>query len=86
MCIGQALKGIYVLFPTHRVDARNFGVTDLFVNDVTREVTNRETSYPNYAGLFTKTDKSTAAKTNVKHRIFTGDHAPKPTSLQSLAD
>ncbi|GFU71372.1 retrovirus-related Pol polyprotein from transposon 297 [Trichonephila clavipes] len=22
------------------------------------------------------TDKSTAAKTNVKHRIFTGDHAP----------
>ncbi|GFU94256.1 transposon Ty3-I Gag-Pol polyprotein [Trichonephila clavipes] len=25
---------------------------------------------------FTKTDKSTAAKTNVKHRIFTGDHAP----------
>ncbi|GFU29518.1 retrovirus-related Pol polyprotein from transposon 297 [Trichonephila clavipes] len=27
-------------------------------------------------GLFTKTDKSTAAKTNVKHRIFTGDHAP----------
>ncbi|GFV04726.1 retrovirus-related Pol polyprotein from transposon 17.6 [Trichonephila clavipes] len=42
-------------------------------------VTNRETSYPNYpkfSGLFTKTDKSTAAKTNVKHRIFTGDHAP----------
>ncbi|GFX90733.1 retrovirus-related Pol polyprotein from transposon 297 [Trichonephila clavipes] len=28
------------------------------------------------SGLFTKTDKSTAAKTNVKHRIFTGDHAP----------
>ncbi|GFU73046.1 retrovirus-related Pol polyprotein from transposon 297 [Trichonephila clavipes] len=25
---------------------------------------------------FTKTDKSTAAKTNVKHRIFTGNHAP----------
>ncbi|GFX87875.1 transposon Ty3-I Gag-Pol polyprotein [Trichonephila clavipes] len=43
-------------------------------------LTNRETSYPNYSGnfsgLFTKTDKSTAAKTNVKHRIFTGDHAP----------
>ncbi|GFU96042.1 retrovirus-related Pol polyprotein from transposon 297 [Trichonephila clavipes] len=42
-------------------------------------VTNRETSYPNYSGnflrLFTKTDKSTAAKTNVKHRIFTGDHS-----------
>ncbi|GFV18344.1 transposon Ty3-I Gag-Pol polyprotein [Trichonephila clavipes] len=40
----------------------------------------RETSHPNYSGnflgLFTKTDKSTAAKTNVKHRIFTGDHAP----------
>ncbi|GFV22730.1 retrovirus-related Pol polyprotein from transposon 297 [Trichonephila clavipes] len=30
----------------------------------------------NFSGLFTKTDKSTAAKTNVKHRIFTGDHAP----------
>ncbi|GFT01112.1 transposon Ty3-I Gag-Pol polyprotein [Trichonephila clavipes] len=29
-----------------------------------------------FSGLFTKTDKSTAAKTNVKHRIFTGDHAP----------
>ncbi|GFU84218.1 retrovirus-related Pol polyprotein from transposon 297 [Trichonephila clavipes] len=30
----------------------------------------------NFLGFFTKTDKSTAAKTNVKHRIFTGDHAP----------
>ncbi|GFX09061.1 retrovirus-related Pol polyprotein from transposon 297 [Trichonephila clavipes] len=29
-----------------------------------------------FSGLFTKTDKSTAAKTNMKHRIFTGDHAP----------
>ncbi|GFW47626.1 retrovirus-related Pol polyprotein from transposon 297 [Trichonephila clavipes] len=29
-----------------------------------------------FSGLFTKTDKSTAAKKNVKHRIFTGDHAP----------
>ncbi|GFX46344.1 retrovirus-related Pol polyprotein from transposon 297 [Trichonephila clavipes] len=29
-----------------------------------------------FSGLFTKTDKSIAAKTNVKHRIFTGDHAP----------
>ncbi|GFT08021.1 hypothetical protein TNCV_2589441 [Trichonephila clavipes] len=29
-----------------------------------------------FSGLFTKTDKSTAAKTDVKHRIFTGDHAP----------
>ncbi|GFX26664.1 transposon Tf2-6 polyprotein [Trichonephila clavipes] len=29
-----------------------------------------------FSGLFTKTDKSTAAKTNVKHRIFSGDHAP----------
>ncbi|GFY08849.1 retrovirus-related Pol polyprotein from transposon 17.6 [Trichonephila clavipes] len=29
-----------------------------------------------FSGLFTKTDKSTASKTNVKHRIFTGDHAP----------
>ncbi|GFT76110.1 retrovirus-related Pol polyprotein from transposon 17.6 [Trichonephila clavipes] len=29
-----------------------------------------------FSGLFTKTDKSTAAKTNVKHWIFTGDHAP----------
>ncbi|GFV30240.1 CCHC-type domain-containing protein [Trichonephila clavipes] len=29
-----------------------------------------------FSGLFTKTDKSTAAKTNVKHRMFTGDHAP----------
>ncbi|GFU97193.1 retrovirus-related Pol polyprotein from transposon 297 [Trichonephila clavipes] len=29
-----------------------------------------------FSGLFTKTDKSTAAKTNVKHRTFTGDHAP----------
>ncbi|GFW66079.1 retrovirus-related Pol polyprotein from transposon 297 [Trichonephila clavipes] len=35
-----------------------------------------------FSGLFTKTDKSTAA--NVKHRIFTGDHANQPTSLQSL--
>ncbi|GFT99791.1 retrovirus-related Pol polyprotein from transposon 17.6 [Trichonephila clavipes] len=29
-----------------------------------------------FSGLFMKTDKSTAAKKNVKHRIFTGDHAP----------
>ncbi|GFX33751.1 hypothetical protein TNCV_3961601 [Trichonephila clavipes] len=31
---------------------------------------------PEIFWAFTKTDKSTAAKTNVKHRIFTGDHAP----------
>ncbi|GFT87640.1 retrovirus-related Pol polyprotein from transposon 297 [Trichonephila clavipes] len=30
-----------------------------------------------FSGLFTKTDKSTAAKTNVKNTgFFTGDHAP----------
>ncbi|GFW58334.1 retrovirus-related Pol polyprotein from transposon 297 [Trichonephila clavipes] len=29
-----------------------------------------------FSGLFTKTDKSTAAKTNVKHKIYIGDHAP----------
>ncbi|GFV60297.1 hypothetical protein TNCV_3469331 [Trichonephila clavipes] len=29
-----------------------------------------------FSGLFTKTNKSTAAKTNMKHKIYTGDHAP----------
>ncbi|GFW07399.1 retrovirus-related Pol polyprotein from transposon 17.6 [Trichonephila clavipes] len=29
-----------------------------------------------FSGLFTKTNKSTATKTNVKHKIYTGDHAP----------
>ncbi|GFS95855.1 retrovirus-related Pol polyprotein from transposon 17.6 [Trichonephila clavipes] len=29
-----------------------------------------------FPGLFTKTDKSTALKTNVKHKTYTGDHAP----------
>ncbi|GFT52166.1 hypothetical protein TNCV_4493861 [Trichonephila clavipes] len=63
------------------------GQNELVLEDICRDsqrltpgiLTNRETSYPNYpkfSGLFTKTDKSTAAKTNVKHRIFTGDHAP----------
>ncbi|GFW90083.1 retrovirus-related Pol polyprotein from transposon opus [Trichonephila clavipes] len=27
-----------------------------------------------FSGLFTKTDKSTATKTNVKHKIYTGDY------------
>ncbi|GFT31965.1 hypothetical protein TNCV_3468261 [Trichonephila clavipes] len=42
-----------------------------------------------FSGLFTKTDKSTAAKTNVKHRIFTGDHAQstnEPTESRRLKD
>ncbi|GFV66161.1 transposon Ty3-I Gag-Pol polyprotein [Trichonephila clavipes] len=49
------------------------------LNEGASMLTNRETSYRTtrkFSGLFTKTDKSTAAKTNVKHRIFTGDHAP----------
>ncbi|GFY78582.1 transposon Ty3-I Gag-Pol polyprotein [Trichonephila inaurata madagascariensis] len=29
-----------------------------------------------FSGLFTKTEKLTAAKTNGKHKIYTGDHAP----------
>ncbi|GFS80360.1 hypothetical protein TNCV_3447961 [Trichonephila clavipes] len=29
-----------------------------------------------FSGLFTKIDKLTATKTNVKHKIYTGDHAP----------
>ncbi|GFU10261.1 retrovirus-related Pol polyprotein from transposon 17.6 [Trichonephila clavipes] len=60
------------------------GQNELVLEDICRDSTapdawNLETSYPNYpkfSGLFTKTEKSTAAKTNVKHRIFTGDHAP----------
>ncbi|GFV18386.1 hypothetical protein TNCV_4447551 [Trichonephila clavipes] len=43
----------------------------------------------NFLGFFTKTDKSTAAKTNVKHRIFTGDHAQstnEPTESRRLKD
>ncbi|GFX36607.1 transposon Ty3-I Gag-Pol polyprotein [Trichonephila clavipes] len=43
-----------------------------------------------FSGLFTKTDKSTAAKTNVKHRIFTGDHmlqsTNEPTKSRRLKD
>ncbi|GFX24649.1 transposon Tf2-9 polyprotein [Trichonephila clavipes] len=42
-----------------------------------------------FSGLFTKTDKSTAAKTNVKHRIFTGDHVQstnEPTESRRLKD
>ncbi|GFU46933.1 retrovirus-related Pol polyprotein from transposon 17.6 [Trichonephila clavipes] len=42
-----------------------------------------------FSGLFTKTDKSTAANTNVKHRIFTGDHSPinhEPTESRRLKD
>ncbi|GFV13100.1 retrovirus-related Pol polyprotein from transposon 17.6 [Trichonephila clavipes] len=38
-----------------------------------------------FSGLFTKTDKSTAAKTNVKHRILLVIMSNQPTSLQSLA-
>ncbi|GFS70088.1 retrovirus-related Pol polyprotein from transposon 297, partial [Trichonephila clavipes] len=62
--------------------ARNFGVTDeLFVNDVTRlsdEQRNKlsELLPEIFVGFSRRHDKSTAAKTNVKHRIFTGDHAP----------
>ncbi|GFU74395.1 transposon Ty3-I Gag-Pol polyprotein [Trichonephila clavipes] len=29
-----------------------------------------------FSGLFTKTDKSTVVKTNVKHKIYAGDHDP----------
>ncbi|GFS69447.1 transposon Tf2-6 polyprotein [Trichonephila clavipes] len=45
--------------------------------ELSDEQRNKLSNYSgNFSGLFTKTDKSTAAKTNVKHRIFTGDHAP----------
>ncbi|GFU94115.1 transposon Ty3-I Gag-Pol polyprotein [Trichonephila clavipes] len=42
-------------------------------------LTNRETSYrttPKFSGLFTKTDKSTAANGECETQDFTGDHAP----------
>ncbi|GFV66106.1 retrovirus-related Pol polyprotein from transposon 17.6 [Trichonephila clavipes] len=77
MCIGQAepLNEGHLCYFRHiglLDDHQEIGVTDeLFVNDVINIRTTRK-----FSGLFTKTDKSTAAKTNVKHRIFTGDHAP----------
>ncbi|GFS97324.1 transposon Ty3-I Gag-Pol polyprotein [Trichonephila clavipes] len=69
----------HLLFEKILLHPRNFGVTDeLFVNDITRvsDEQRNKLSELKFSGLFTKTDKSTAAKTNVKHRIFTGDHAP----------
>ncbi|GFV22771.1 transposon Ty3-I Gag-Pol polyprotein [Trichonephila clavipes] len=56
---------------------------------VVDEQRNKLSNYGNFSGAFTKTDKSTAAKTNVKHRIFTGDHAPinqRPTESRRLKD
>ncbi|GFV71602.1 retrovirus-related Pol polyprotein from transposon 297 [Trichonephila clavipes] len=79
------MKGIYVLFPTHRVawmtSKKLRSHRWVFVNDVTRGLSDEQRNklselLRKFSGLFTKTDKSTAAKTNVKHRIFTGDHAP----------
>ncbi|GFV52213.1 hypothetical protein TNCV_3777851 [Trichonephila clavipes] len=89
------MKGIYVLFPTHQVawmTSKKLRVTDeLFGNDVTRVKWRTEkqairTTFRKFSGLFTKTDKSTAAKTNVKHRIFTGDHAPINQRAYRVAD
>ncbi|GFV19977.1 retrovirus-related Pol polyprotein from transposon 17.6 [Trichonephila clavipes] len=51
----------------------------VFVNDITELSSEQRASYrttPEIFWAFTKTDKSTAAKMNVKHGIFTGDHAP----------
>ncbi|GFU90593.1 retrovirus-related Pol polyprotein from transposon 297 [Trichonephila clavipes] len=44
--------------------------------ELSDEQRNKLSELPEIFWAFTKTDKSTAAKTNVKHRIFTGDHAP----------
>ncbi|GFU64962.1 hypothetical protein TNCV_4460251 [Trichonephila clavipes] len=78
------MKGIYVLFPTHRVawmtskKLRSHRWCSLMMSpELSDEQRNKLSELlRKFSGLFTKTDKSTAAKTNVKHRIFTGDHAP----------
>ncbi|GFX52893.1 retrovirus-related Pol polyprotein from transposon 297 [Trichonephila clavipes] len=78
------MKGIYVLFPTHHCldDQQETSESQMNcslmmspeLSDEQRKQAIRTTR--KFSRLFTKTDKSTAAKTNVKHRIFTGDHAP----------
>ncbi|GFW80567.1 retrovirus-related Pol polyprotein from transposon 297 [Trichonephila clavipes] len=79
------MKGIYVLFPTHRVAWKDQQETSesqmncslMMSPELSDEQRNKLSELlRKFSGLFTKTDKSTAAKTNVKHRIFTGDHAP----------
>ncbi|GFV18818.1 retrovirus-related Pol polyprotein from transposon 297 [Trichonephila clavipes] len=79
------MKGIYVLFPTHRVAWMTSKETSESQMNcslmMSPELSDEQRNKPSellrkFSGLFTKTDKSTAAKTNVKHRIFTGDHAP----------
>ncbi|GFU76457.1 retrovirus-related Pol polyprotein from transposon 297 [Trichonephila clavipes] len=79
------MKGIYVLFPTHRVAwmtskklrESQMNCSLMMSPELSDEQRNKLSELlRKFSGLFTKTDKSTAAKTNVKHRIFTGDHAP----------
>ncbi|GFV19928.1 retrovirus-related Pol polyprotein from transposon 17.6 [Trichonephila clavipes] len=60
---------------------------------VSTYLTNRETSYPNYSGNFLGFHEDrqvdSRGKTNVKHRIFTGDHAQstnEPTESRRLKD
>ncbi|GFX33765.1 hypothetical protein TNCV_3961741 [Trichonephila clavipes] len=84
MCIGQAEPlnegHLCVISDTSGClddQQRNFGVTDeLFVNDVVElsdEQRNKLSELlRKFSGLFTKTDKSTAAKTNDSQRDFTG--------------
>ncbi|GFV20272.1 transposon Tf2-9 polyprotein [Trichonephila clavipes] len=79
------MKGIYVLFPTisSRLDDQQetsesrMNCSLMMSPELSDEQINKLSELlRKFSGLFTKTDKSTAAKTNVKHRIFTGDHAP----------
>ncbi|GFW64945.1 retrovirus-related Pol polyprotein from transposon 297 [Trichonephila clavipes] len=89
MCIGQAESlnegHLCVLFPTHRVAwmtskkllRSRMNCSLMMSPELSDEQRNKLSELlRKFSGLFTKTDKSTAAKTNVKHRIFTGDHAP----------
>ncbi|GFX55818.1 retrovirus-related Pol polyprotein from transposon 297 [Trichonephila clavipes] len=78
------MKGIYVLFSTHRVAwmtskklRSQMNCSLMMSPELSDEQRNKLSELlRKFSGLFTRTDKSTAAKTNVKHRIFTGDHAP----------
>ncbi|GFU92145.1 retrovirus-related Pol polyprotein from transposon 412 [Trichonephila clavipes] len=79
------MKGIYVLFPTHpgclddqqETSESQMNCSLMMSFELSDEQRNKLSELlRKFSGLFTKTDKSTAAKTNVKHRIFTGDHAP----------
>ncbi|GFX80564.1 retrovirus-related Pol polyprotein from transposon opus [Trichonephila clavipes] len=91
------MKGIYVLFPTsgclddqQETSESRMNCSLMMSPELSDEQRNKLSELlRKFSGLFTKTDKSTAAKTNVKHRfllVIMLQSTNEPTESRRLKD